>query len=70
MLQAKDTTRSGEKNRKLYFGDVVNISTNVKHWHGATKDSCFSYLAIEVPAENSSSEWLAAVDDEVYRKLK
>lgn len=56
MLQAKDTTRSGEKNRKLYFGDVVNISTNVKHWHGATKDSCFSYLAIEVPAENSSSE--------------
>ncbi len=42
--------------RKLYSGDVVNILDNVKHWHSATKDSCFSYLAIEVSAESDSNE--------------
>ncbi len=56
--------------RKLYSGDVVNVPTNVKHWHGATPDSWFSHLAIEVPSENGSSEWLEAVDDETYDKLK
>ena len=60
----------GKKNRKLYFGDVVNISTNVKHWHGATKDKWFSHLAIEVPGENTSNEWWEPVTDEEYDKLK
>lgn len=60
----------GKKVRKLYSGDVVNVPTNVKHWHGATPDSWFSHLAIEVPSENGSSEWLEAVDDETYDKLK
>ena len=40
--------------RKLYSGDVFNIPANVKHWHGATKDSWFFHLANEVPAENGS----------------
>ena len=45
-------------------GDVVNIPANVKHWHGASADSYFSHLAIEVPGENTSNEWLEAVSDE------
>lgn len=60
----------GKEARKLYLGDVVNIPANVKHWHGAAPDSWFSHLAIEVPAENSSNEWLEAVDDETYDNLK
>ena len=47
-------------------GDVVNIPANVKHWHGASADSYFSHLAIEVPGENTSNEWLEAVSDEEY----
>ena len=47
-------------------GDVVNIPANVKHWHGASADSCFSHLAIEVPGENTSNEWLEALSDEEY----
>lgn len=50
-------------------GDIVNIPAGVKHWHGAAKDSWFSHLAIEVPAENGSNEWLEAVTDEKYTKL-
>lgn len=56
--------------KKLYPGDVVNIPAGVKHWHGAAPDSWFSHLAIEVPSENGSNEWLEAVNDEAYSKLK
>lgn len=55
--------------RKLNPGDVVTIPANVKHWHGATKDSWFSHIAIEVPGENTSNEWLEPVTDEEYNKL-
>ena len=51
-------------------GDVINIPTGVKHWHGAAADSWFSHLAVEVPGENCSNEWLEAVEDDVYNKLK
>ncbi|MGG7142054.1 cupin domain-containing protein [Clostridium nigeriense] len=56
----------GKPVQKLHPGDVVNISPEVKHWHGATKDNWFSHLAIEVPAEGSSNEWLEIVGDEDY----
>ena len=51
-------------------GDCINIPTGVKHWHGAAPDEWFSHLAIEVPSENGSNEWLEPVSDEEYRKLK
>jgi len=56
--------------QELHPGDVVNILPEVKHWHGAAKDSTFSHLAVEVPAEGASNEWLEAVTDEMYGKLK
>lgn len=55
--------------RRLKTGDVVVIPANVKHWHGATKDSWFSHIAIEVPGENTSNEWCEAVTDEEYNKI-
>lgn len=59
----------GESARELKAGDVVEILPEVKHWHGAAKDSWFSHLAIEVPAEGASNEWLETVTDEEYEKL-
>ena len=50
-------------------GDCINIPAEVKHWHGAKKDSWFSHIAVEVPGEETSNEWLEAVDDESYSKL-
>ena len=55
---------------KLKKGDVVEIPADTKHWHGASKDSWFSHLAIEVPAEGAFNEWLEAVPEEVYNSLK
>lgn len=51
-------------------GDCVNISAEVKHWHGAAPDSWFSHLAVEVPGEEISNEWCEAVTDAEYGKLK
>ncbi|MCI8272852.1 MAG: cupin domain-containing protein, partial [Clostridia bacterium] len=47
----------GKEPQSLKVGDIVTIPANVKHWHGAKKDSWFSHLAVEVPGENTSNEW-------------
>ena len=59
----------GKPAQSLMPGMVVVIPANVKHWHGAKKDSWFSHIAFEVPGENLSNEWLEAVSDEEYNKL-
>lgn len=60
----------GEEPRELKAGDVVNIPAETKHWHGAAKDSWFTHIAVEVPSEGGSNEWLEPVTDEEYNKLK
>lgn len=58
----------GKPAQELRPSDVVNIPTGVKHWHGAAPDSWFSHLAVEVPGDETSNEWLKAVDNTVYFK--
>lgn len=59
----------GKKVISLTPGMVITIPANVKHWHGAKKDSWFSHLAVEVPGKNTSNEWCEAVTDEEYDRL-
>ena len=56
----------GKPAQELRPGDVVNIPVGVKHWHGAAPDSWFSHLAVEVPGDETSNEWLEAVDSTTY----
>ena len=60
----------GKEARELNPGDIVNIPAEVKHWHGAAKDSWFAHLAVEIQGEDSSTEWCEAVSDSEYGKLK
>nr|WP_326185020.1 cupin domain-containing protein [uncultured Oscillibacter sp.] len=60
----------GRPARELRPGDVVNIPPEVKHWHGAAPDSWFSHLAVEVPGEETQTEWCEPVSDGDYGKLK
>lgn len=55
---------------ELHKGDVINIKPGVKHWHGASKDSRFSHIAIEVPGNEAKGEWMEPVDINEYQKLK
>ncbi|MBR1671777.1 MAG: cupin domain-containing protein [Fretibacterium sp.] len=60
----------GEEARELHPGDAVNIPANVKHWHGAAGNAWFQHLAIEVPGEGTSTEWLEPVSPDEYAKLR
>ena len=51
-------------------GDCINIPAEVKHWHGAASDSWFSHLAIEVPGEQTSTEWCEPVTDARYDAVR
>lgn len=54
----------------LTAGTVITIPAEVKHWHGAKKDSWFSHIAVEVPGTDTSNEWCEPVTDEEYNKLE
>jgi quercetin dioxygenase-like cupin family protein len=56
----------GQPARHLVSGDVVVTHDGVKHWHGATKDSWFSHIAITA----GTPEWLEAVSDDQYAAVE
>ena len=60
----------GKETVEMRPGDVVNIPEGVKHWHGAAPDRWFSHLAVDVPGEEGSSEWMEPVSEEDYGKLR
>lgn len=57
---------AGKPAQHLVPGDVVVTHDGVKHWHGATKDSWFSHIAITP----GTPEWLEPVSDEEYDQLE
>lgn len=59
----------GQEPVSLAAGTVVEVPPGQKHWHGAKADSWFSHIAISVPGEDTSTEWLEPVDDEHYAQL-
>ena len=63
-------TAPGESAVSLEPGTVIVIPPEVKHWHGAKKDSWFAHIAVEVPGEETGNEWLEPVDDAVYGALE
>ncbi|ERL65194.1 cupin domain-containing protein [Schleiferilactobacillus shenzhenensis] len=56
----------GQPAWRLHPGDSVAIHPGVEHWHGATKDSWFSHIAIT----KGTTEWLAPVNDTEYNTLE
>jgi quercetin dioxygenase-like cupin family protein len=60
----------GQPAQELHVGDVVSIPADIKHWHGAAKDSWFVHLAIEVNPEKGPATWLEPVSDRNYNELK
>ncbi|EMG27171.1 cupin [Listeria fleischmannii 1991] len=56
----------GKPAQFLKPGDVIVTHDGIKHWHGATKDSWFSHIAITA----GTPEWLEPVSDEWYSNLE
>ena len=61
----------GKEPVELRPGVTVAVPEGVKHWHGAAADSWMQHLTYHTDVKpGSSNEWLEAVSDEVYNKLK
>lgn len=60
----------GKEAVKMVPGTVIEIPLDVKHWHGAAKDSWFAHLSVMSRIAEGSHEWLEPVDDETYNALK
>ena len=61
----------GKEPQEMTPGTVIAIPAEVKHWHGAQKDSWFQNLTYHKDVqEGASNEWCEPVDDAVYNALK
>jgi quercetin dioxygenase-like cupin family protein len=56
----------GSPIRRIRVGSVVNVLPGIKHWHGASPDSEFAHLAINLNSEKGTVNWLEPVSDEEY----
>ena len=55
---------------ELTPGTVIAIPAEVKHWHGAQKDSWFQHLTYHKDVqEGASNEWCEPVDDATYNLI-
>ena len=60
----------GKKPVEMHPGSVIAIPAEVKHWHGAARDSWFQHLTYMTRVEEgSSTEWLEPVSDQLYDQL-
>ena len=51
-------------------GTVIAIPAEVKHWHGAARDSWFQHLTYHKDVQpDASNEWLEPVTDQIYDAL-
>jgi quercetin dioxygenase-like cupin family protein len=47
-------------------GDVIWIPPGEKHWHGATKTTAMTHIAIQEQLDGKVVDWLEPVTDEQY----
>ena len=61
----------GKEAIEMTPGTIIAVPAEVKHWHGAAKDSWFQHLTYHKDVqEGASNEWLEPVTDDTYNTLK
>ncbi len=50
----------------IFPGDVIWIPPDEKHWHGATKTTAMTHIAIQEQLEGKTVDWMEKVSDEQY----
>lgn len=61
-----------EKGKQIQIvrkGDVIKCLPGVEHWHGASPQSGFTYIAT-TPTQKGKTIWLKRVTDEEYQAVK
>jgi quercetin dioxygenase-like cupin family protein len=57
----------GKPRQTVQQGEVIKCQPGVEHWHGASPQSTFTYLAT-TPTKKGKTIWLKRVTEEEYRK--
>jgi quercetin dioxygenase-like cupin family protein len=56
----------GSPVQEIRVGDTVWIPPGVKHWHGASRSTAMSHIAIAEILDGKVVEWMEKVSDEQY----
>ena len=59
----------GKPIQVVHKGDIIKCLPGVEHWHGASPDGSFTYVAT-TPTQKGKTIWLKRVTDEEYKKVK
>ena len=60
--------REGGPVEEIRPGDVIWFAPGEKHWHGATRTTAVSHVAIQERQNGKAVEWMEMVSDEQYVK--
>jgi quercetin dioxygenase-like cupin family protein len=58
--------RWGGSIEKIFPGDVVWIPAGENHWHGASKTTAMTHIAVQEQLDGKMVDWLEKVTDEQY----
>ena len=50
VTEGKGIVATDAEEREVTVGDAILIPAGEKHWHGATKDSAFSHMTVQIAA--------------------
>jgi len=59
----------GKPIQKVHKGDIIKCLPGVPHWHGASPDTSFAYIAV-TPITKGKTVWLQRVTDAEYNSVK
>jgi quercetin dioxygenase-like cupin family protein len=62
--------REGGLVEEIRPGDVVWFSPGEKHWHGATRTTTMTHIAIQEKKDAKVVDWMEHVSDEQYGSAK
>jgi quercetin dioxygenase-like cupin family protein len=60
--------RDGGPIEEVRSGDVAWFAPGLKHWHGATRTTAMTHIAIQETLNGKNVDWMEKVSDEQYRK--
>lgn len=58
--------REGGPIEEIHPGDIVWITANEKHWHGASPTTGMTHIAIQEQLNGKVVDWMEKVSDEQY----
>ena len=59
----------GKSIQIVHKGEIIKCLPGVEHWHGASPNSSFTYVAT-TPTQKGKTIWLKRVTDEEYKNVK